>query len=338
MTAPVVVIELAGPDRASPFVATLIEACSRASLEGTCALADASGSDAAPALAILGWQDEHRTARVEVGLRRTDHAEWLTRRIEFRSEDREVERWRTTGLVIATLAGDARAGVTERTEAGSAPPGPSVATPKASGTPPRPPSPAATPAPLKTRVSKPTAPPTEETRRGAWSPPERLWIDLGPALGSGLDHGGPRLGAFVAGAYPFPRTPLFARVALHFDARPFAADNLKLVWGSAGLGLGMVLAPTSIPFRFDVRGEVSGELAYASTTDASGSSDGGSRLSVGARVGGDVAWMPMSTLGLVVGGEATFASGTTLRVHDEAVARQAPVGYSLLLGARVSVP
>src|SRR5262245_60104522 len=72
MTAPVVVIEIAEPDRTSPFVATLLEACSKASLAGPCALAETSGADDAPALAILQWQDDHRIAHLDVGLRRSD--------------------------------------------------------------------------------------------------------------------------------------------------------------------------------------------------------------------------------------------------------------------------
>src|SRR5262249_28614498 len=152
-------------------------------------------------LAILEWQDDHRTAHLEVGLRRIDHAEWLTRRIEFGAEDREIERWRATGLVIPTLAGDARAGVTAHTEAAGAAPGqaaPTTPTAPAATTPSRPPT-----------LPKPPAQPSAQPRPLAPSPAPRFWIDLGPALGSGLDRGPPRIGAFVAGAYCFPRTPLF---------------------------------------------------------------------------------------------------------------------------------
>src|SRR3982750_4206127 len=88
----------------------LVSACSEGVPGGgQCALA-ASKSDASPAVAVVAWnEDGHLSVRVEVGVRRGDRSEWLTRQMAFRPSAAEIGGWGGVGLVIATLVGEVSA-------------------------------------------------------------------------------------------------------------------------------------------------------------------------------------------------------------------------------------
>jgi hypothetical protein len=97
VSAPTVVIDAPASDRASPLETAMVDSCTHAIAEGRCALAsNASEEDRAEAraVAIVSWTDTaDRVARVEVGLRRVERGQWLSRTIEFRAEDAPPERW-----------------------------------------------------------------------------------------------------------------------------------------------------------------------------------------------------------------------------------------------------
>src|SRR5580704_8130880 len=90
-------------DRAMPIVGAMVDACSRG-VAGRCVLSGEPLDTEPTALAVVTWSDEEkRVVRVEVGLRREARAEWRVQAVTFRAEDAPAERWRSVGLVIATL-------------------------------------------------------------------------------------------------------------------------------------------------------------------------------------------------------------------------------------------
>ena len=107
MLAPVVIIEVASPAATPSSTAALVQACDEAVQQGHCALSRPGADPARPdAIAIVSWRmpnQEH--VRVEVGVREAPGTQWAVRELDFRNEDSLIERWRSAGLVIATLVG-----------------------------------------------------------------------------------------------------------------------------------------------------------------------------------------------------------------------------------------
>jgi hypothetical protein len=102
---PAVVIDLGMPVEPAE-AAFVLEACNAAIVAGSCQV-DAAGSEPPEALAIVRWSGpEQRRVRIEVGLREADHSAWSVREIAFAPGDPVRERWRSVGLVVATLVGE----------------------------------------------------------------------------------------------------------------------------------------------------------------------------------------------------------------------------------------
>jgi hypothetical protein len=116
---PAVVIDL-GSQVAPNEAAWVLEACNAAIVSGTCEL-DTSASEPGRALAIVRWESEgRRSVRIEVGLRAEERADWSVREMEFSARDPARERWRSVGLVLATLVGEVEAARGQRPEQASA--------------------------------------------------------------------------------------------------------------------------------------------------------------------------------------------------------------------------
>jgi hypothetical protein len=119
---PAVVVDLGsqlGPEEA----AWVLDACNAAIVTGTCEL-DTTATEAPRAVAIVRLLgSDGRSVRIEVGLREADRASWSVRAIEFAPHDPARERWRSVGLVLATLVGEVEAAQAERqSPEASAPP------------------------------------------------------------------------------------------------------------------------------------------------------------------------------------------------------------------------
>jgi hypothetical protein len=118
-----IVIEIAAADAASPHARALVDACNHGPYAAlTCSLSTDTETDPPVALAVVNWDDpEHLSVTVQVGVRRQDGADWSVRQVRFVESDVERERWRTVGLVIATLVGQASAPVTVAPEVAELP-------------------------------------------------------------------------------------------------------------------------------------------------------------------------------------------------------------------------
>jgi hypothetical protein len=311
--APTVVIDAPAADRASPLAPLMIDVCSHGIAEGRCVLAS-EGEDTdeaqARAVAILSWADAaHRVARVEVGLRLADRAQWLSRTIEFRAEDAPPERWRAVGLVIATLVGDV---LHEQ------PP------------PPAPPPPAPAPPPAPEQAAAPVAAPVARRTH------DLAWLDLGLLLAPGLDTGTARRGGSMHVSWAPWMPPVFVTLGASFAGAPGdGTTGVGATWTTISAGAGAVVSAFGQALRLDGRLEGVAQLLEASIT-APAAADG-SRWLGGGRIGLDVAWMPAASFGVVASAEGSLLSGaTTIDVQGSPKGRDASngLGFAGFLGIR----
>jgi hypothetical protein len=129
---PLVAIDVGANAAPAAETAVMVEACSGAVKRGRCALAaDAEPSSSVVVVAIVMWQDaDHMAVRLRVGMSKRADPGWIERDLTFGVQDDLLERYRTAGLAIATLAGDLP-GFDVPVEAPPvvAPPAPSVGSP-----------------------------------------------------------------------------------------------------------------------------------------------------------------------------------------------------------------
>src|SRR5262245_19662315 len=108
MPIPPVIVELP-PDAAAHEAAALVEACNRSLPERGCELARPErDGEARSGLALVRRRGEQKLV-IELGVLRGGKVSWVLRELEFKVDDPEHERWRTVGLVIGTLVGQAEA-------------------------------------------------------------------------------------------------------------------------------------------------------------------------------------------------------------------------------------
>jgi hypothetical protein len=223
---PAVVVEMSASDASTPYAQVLVEACTDGLRGGgPCALEGSAAGDTARAVAIVSWEGIGRgAAKIEVGVRRAAHADWLTRHVTFDPSDAEVERWRSVGLIIATLVGN---------EAAKAPPPP--------------PEPSPPPAPAKPQP--PAPPPATPAVNPVW------FFEAGAVLARGAGDvfdawgGAARVGAL------FRRTPIFLTGSIRYETAPQAAPQVRLEWGWVSLGAGAFAPLGRTPLILEARVE-----------------------------------------------------------------------------------
>ena len=288
----------------------MLAAC-EATVKGGCALADPNAPNDDAAVAVVTWEDEdHRHARIEVGLRKRSErpAHWLTRTLSLTDNDAVSERWRAVGLVIATL-------VDEEIRAAAAPPPPN-------------PSPSPSPKPSPSPSPKPSPPPPP-------SPRLRAWIDL-TALGApALDSGSFFAGGMLRGAWYPARAPIFVTLGFAYATTPVDSTGLRVDSIAATLGAGAsfrtrrFLFDGSIVFRLERVG---------ASVDSGGASDAASVIIPAGQLGVDVGWAPSRVFALVLGLDGELrAQAVTVQVRGIAAGRALPVGGDLHAGVRFSL-
>lgn len=278
---PIVLVELPDNDAAGADVPALISACSEGLRQGSCAKEEPKDEPAA-AVAIVVWLDgEHLHARIEVGRRADERAGWQTRELSFRAQDALSERFRSVGLAIAGVVGEATLLEPKRVE-----PRPE---------PPPTPHPATTPHASHVRVA------------------------LGPTLETGLAVGKPAAGAFVDIAVrPAPQIPF--ELALSGTEGVSMAESSGISTHFTRLHIGAAVLVRPAP-DWELRGGAFLTLGAvsASATDAASKHAAGTRWLAGGSLRAQVAWPMKRTLAGVLGLEITRLSGaTTLQNGDRA--------------------
>jgi hypothetical protein len=303
---PPVVVELP-PDAASREAAVLIEACTKSLPERGCRLAsDEPGGEPRSGFALVRRRGE-RTLVIELGVRRREEARWVLRELTFRADDPEEERWRTAGLVIGTLVGQAES--ENRRE--SAPP-------------------------ARSAVEVQRLPVVRERAREA-RPAVRQWravIGVDASAGPALDRGAWRFGAGLGADYRLGSLPAFAHLGLRYAARPTDLDGLSVSWASGAAGAG-VLWDVSHPLKLESTAALVLERVSATVTSG-GESDSGSRFAAGGRLGAGLLFVSSGFLGIYLGAEGTMlASPTRLLVGGQSAGRVQNPTYALAIGLRL---
>jgi hypothetical protein len=325
MVAAPVVIEMPAQDAALPYARVLVNACTEGLRDrGPCALED-STSQSAYAVVIVSWDSPaHTAAKIEVGVRKGQRADWLARHVTFNATDAEGERWRSVGLIVATLVGEA--GADHKAE---------QQVPPAEQTPPQetPVRPIA--APGGADAEKPAAP---------IPPRDRAWLlDGAFVVARGTSGGFGALGGAARLSRRLGSTALFGTGSLRYETQPQAADptataqvRMQWVWATAGVAIATEVP--SAPLLVEARLEPTVGWVQAALSGGSSQSAG---VLVGARegVGGTWWWAPW--LGLTLGVEAiettqpvavrTTADGASY----EPVTKAEWFGWSALAGLRL---
>ncbi|HEX6276452.1 MAG TPA: hypothetical protein VFZ53_25600 [Polyangiaceae bacterium] len=302
-----VVIDMGIVEPPQALVVSMVEACEKAVGDGDCHLVREAPQGPYRAIAILTWDGPDKV-RVEVGLRRDTGTEWRTRSLSFQPEDAELERFRSVGFVVGTLATQEE---TPGAPAKGAPPPPAAPAPKPQPTP-------------------PPAPPVPSSKP---SKPVDHSLGLVATLGGALDEGAPRYGGALRG-----RIGLAPWVGLAMSAggsfRPTDEHGLSLRFLDAGLGAAFVLAPWK-PVGWELTLEAVVEN-FQAEADASGKSAAEARTLPAARAELDLVWAVAPPLELVAGGNV-FArpASTTISVAGESAGSTGIIEVGLAAGARV---
>jgi hypothetical protein len=231
------------------LASVLVESCTRAALDTTCYLVKEAPDGPYAALAIITW-DRDDKVRIEVGLQREQGTEWRLRQLSFQPADIALERYRSVGFVIGTLA----------TASKDEPPEAEPATSPPEPTPEQPP-PVAVPAstPKKT---EPVPPPP------AAPEPSHGFLGVSAMVGRPVDRGGLRFGGNVRlGLRLLPRLTALATAGL--STRPRDDFGLRITWVDAGAGAAFTLG-SPLASHLEIRLELLVEQFSAEARSAAG--------------------------------------------------------------------
>lgn len=349
MPLPPIAVEIAPSDSSPELRQVLLDACTRAVQETTCVESNAQSSATPVVVAIVSWRDANNV-RLEVALRL--ERRWIVRDVTFGANDDPAERWRAAGLVIGTLASVVANGGPTAVES-EAQPAPEVGSeqgvdstappaetspPPATTTPPPPPPPAAarptTPSPAKTVAAQSTTHirDTGERRKIAAEPLPPGWMELAGIFGSALDSGPWRAGGELAARAIIPTLPLFGSIGISVSTTLGRVTGVSALWTEMVAGLGYRYELDG-PFCLQGRLEGIAQRFSVSIADGEQAPTSGDRWIVGARAGADVAWWTWKNVGFVLGGTASWNSGTTeVRLGGERVASSTPLSYAVRAG------
>jgi hypothetical protein len=328
MPIPLVIVDLAPPPTPSEPVAVLERACTESMFRAKCSVAGASEvvegeSDAPLAVAIVSWQDEDKLrVRIEVGVRQAGRQRWMVRTISFHPQDDAVERWRTVGLTVGTLVGEAAPEVAVPPASPVAVERPKRDTTKAS---------ADRPAPTQPVVAQSQAADGAPTAvAGVW------WAEAGGFGAAGVEDSHARLGAYASLGHTFAGSHLFVIGTPAYTKEFGGSDGLSVGRLTLAAGAGVEVPTRWYSSVLRLRLEGVGERLHVVVEDTgTGERDAGSHWTPGMRAGVDSIWPLGGAWSVVVGGSAwTLWNRTEVRVREHTVSTDAPFGAGLGVGVR----
>lgn len=227
-----IAIDAGVPEPPRELATVLVESCTRAALDTTCYLVKEAPDGPYAALAIITW-DRDDKVRVEVGLQREQGTEWRQRQLSFQPADVAVERYRSVGFVIGTLA------TASKDEPPEAAPPPEPEPPKEQAPP------VVAPVPTPKKIEPPAPPP-------AVPQPSHGFLGVTAIGGRPVDRGGLRFGGNVRlGLRLTPR--VVGLVSAGLSTRPRDDFGLRITWVDAGAGVAFTLgSPVSSHLEFRV--------------------------------------------------------------------------------------
>jgi hypothetical protein len=324
MAAPIVVdVGVAEPPR--ELASALIDACTQAATNAgvDCRLVRDAANGPYTAIAIVTWEEGDR-ARVEVGLRREPTSEWRTRELSFQAADAEVERYRSVGFVIGSLATAARDDAVPKAVTKPEPKPEANPEPKPEKAPEPPPPPVTAPKAVAVPVVNE---PVETPAPHATSPRKYGWIGVVGTVGGGLDRGSARWGGQGwLGVRVLPHLAAIASGGV--SVRPRDAQGFLARWIDGGLGLALMLGPKD-GLHADVRGQLIFEDFTADVVSDAGTAQQ-SHFTMGGRAGADGV-VPLGDFAdFVLGADMTFRPWTAVHVggQNQGATRSAELGAS----------
>ena len=293
-----VVVDISGTEAPAAYVATLLRACSSALRAGRCERAQ-PGLSVGPAPFVVRVVTSDGL-QFELLVDADDAHPAVSRALVFRSADAVEERWRSVGLSIASLAGEARP--TPAVEPAPSPPGPAPLTP-----PPNPPA--------------PRAPEVDAWRIGA-----------GLQTGKGASDAPPRLGGYLALSHGLPFKATFGLVTARYAVGRAPEPLVELEWVTLGAGAGVSLLREPVTLRLQTAALA--QVVAASVTDrTSGQSSSASRWLGGGLIGLELRWPGQGPLGALLGAEvARLSGGTAVRLNQRSVAQSPALQWGFVVG------
>jgi hypothetical protein len=303
-----VAIHIAEPSStaASPELeAALVRACTAAVREGYCALDRDRPEMQRTAVAVVRWSAQEHDVRIEFNAGIDDGSRVLSRSLSFTDADERIERWRTVGLTIATLAGEAEPATEDNA--------PSTQTE----------SPAARPE----RALPNQGTPSLEA--------PKLWLDAGGLVGTALDTASPRFGVWAdVGA----RLGGSAFVGVGGIDYSFARGDpfLSVQWLSLAAGLGVQVGRSNRGLVFEGSALFFVERQQVSASDGA-RADADAVFGYGGRGKTVLVWQ-LDVFSPLLGAEG-WVNAAPLRVlvHDQYAGTAPRAGAGIVLGVRAKL-
>jgi hypothetical protein len=307
-----IVVEVYSPQPQPQELAVLIAACSRAAAPNECITSDVRSAESPLGVAIVRREGER--ARIELGLRGTERADWSTRDLVFQPGDDELERYRAIGFAIGTL-------VARRSE----PPAPEVPVavmpPPAHGAP-------AKPAPE--RSSEPPVPAAPPRSRATW-------IDLAGGVGLGLIPGPPRFGGALRASSELVPGKLFGLAETGYSQQGGSGDPLRVRWLTLAAGVGHPLLAQAHTLGVEARLQLVVERLAFTAFDGE-QSDAASRWKAGIAAALDAHWQVAPPVGIVVSAATHLdPARTVVRSGGAPVGETPALGLSGFVGVRLKL-
>jgi hypothetical protein len=309
MPAPIVIdVGIVDPQR--ELVTALVDACTQAATSaGTeCRLVRDAPSGGYAAIAIVTWEEGDR-ARIEVGIRREPSSEWRTRELVFQGADAPIERYRSVGFVVGSLATAVHDDTaTKAPVAEVAHPTPAVA-----GAARPDPKPLVAPKPVRAPAGEadPEAEPEPEPGPGSnRNVPRRGWVGIAGTIGGGLDRGSARLGGSLDVGVGVVKH-LYVLLSAGASTRARDDSGVAPQWLDAGVGLGVQIGhPKSL--HLDCTSQVIAEQFTAQARVGAERAEN-TRTTAGARFSAAGVLPLVAGFDFVLGGQLVFRPAT--RVH-----------------------
>jgi hypothetical protein len=261
-------------------------------------------------VAIVRWDEGELHVRIELGTKNQDEARWRSRDLHFSAADERLERWRTAGLTIATLAGEVARAESELNQA--------LETPKPDA-----------------RVTGDVKRATEhEITRSEDSAPH-YWADLGGLFGSGLDTGGLRAGVWANVGARLGRTPVFGLAGVDYASAEGPAP-LSVQWLIFSAGLGGEVGTPGRGFLFEPAAAFRLERLHASASEGT-RTDSETQFGYGAQVTARFLWQLGFVSPLVGANGWLNAEPVRILVHDQYVGTASRWGWTVVIGARLRI-
>jgi hypothetical protein len=323
---PPVVVDISPPESPAELRQSLLESCGRAVKSAGCVERGAPGAADATISATVSWSGGSHV-RLEVVLVLSNQK--VEREIDFGPHDAPAERWRTTGLVVGTLAS-----VLSRNElpsVGELPAAPE--TPDAEVKPREP-----VPEPEQRHI--PAEPDPRETllvvprvRARAPAAATKLSVDLSALMAPAIVGGPMRLGGEVGGRLRFGDVPVEPTLSAAYSQTVADVDGVDARIFDAFVGLALT-GNLGGPFSAVARGQ--GFFRWLETSTTPSGSLGpisAARVVGGARIGLDGLVRIADPLSLFVGAAGIFAAGSTdVTVHRRIVGSIPALSYELRAG------